>query len=62
VTELSNPAEGSCSTIGSVVMVAHLLKIEIRRYLYTPRVGGVGINGQRAPLRRAGEASWSTPA
>jgi len=40
VTELSNPAEGSCSTIGSVVMVAHLLKIEIRRYLYTP--------GQRA--------------
>jgi len=33
VTELSNPAEGSCSTIGSVVMVAHLLKIEIRRYL-----------------------------
>jgi len=36
VTELSNPAEGSCSTIGSVVMVAHLLKIEIRRYLYTP--------------------------
>jgi hypothetical protein len=36
VAELLSPATGSCSTIGSVVIVAHLLKIEVRRYLYTP--------------------------
>jgi len=41
VTELSNPAEGSCSTIGSVVMVAHLLKIEIRRSHDSDRFRGL---------------------